>query len=338
MRLNVVGYRFINQDGYGRYGVHLIRALAKRGIDVNPVQGQMLYDMPDDMLRMAGFNASDLTIFLMPPVALKDYIPPRAWIYTMHEDSALPRGWAESINRFERCLVPCEHNADVFRSSGVTVPIDVVYGGTSPDEFPIVPDMRHERPYTFICLADRGVRKGWDLVHSAFYQAFKDEPNVRLMIKARPGMMPSWFTPDIATDPRIKIWIEDTVDMRQVFEHADCIAYPARCDGWGMWWREAAMMGLPALVTNYSGNAVGVREAAIPLEQFTMQESLLDSGSHGGEWALPDMDELAQKMRWCFDNQAAARAKGLAAARWLRQNQTWDHTAKRLIDVIEAHG
>jgi hypothetical protein len=66
-----------------------------------------------------------------------------------------------------------------------------------------------------------------------------------------------------------------------------------------------------------------------------MQDAMLDYS--GGQWALPDMDELVGKMRWCFDNQGAARAKGYAAARWLRANQTWDDSARQLIKVIEAN-
>ncbi len=335
MKINWVGYKFISQDGYGRYGVNMVRALARRGVKVNPMLAQTLYDLPDDLLRMAQVDVSDLSIFLLPPIAVKDYVPPRAWIYTMHEDSKLPASWVATINRFERCIVPCEHNKQVFTESGVTIPINIVHGGTNPDEFPVVPTLYPERPYTFMALADRGIRKGWDIVWEAWLKYFKDVPDVRLIIKARPGMTPSWFTQEAFKDERITLWVEDTVDMRQVFERADCIVYPARCDGWGMWWREAAMMGIPALVTNYSGNAVGVHEAAVALEKYRMIVSALDYSE--GEWAQPDMDEVGEKMRWAYENKGAARAKGRIAAEWLRENQTWDHSARQLIQLIEAY-
>ncbi len=95
------------------------------------------------------------------------------------------------------------------------------------------------------------------------------------------------------------------------------------------------MMGLTALVTPYSGNAVGVEEAAIPLRNYKLVESMLDY-SHG-QWAQPDQDEVAEKMRWCYEHQAEARQKGLQAAAWLRENQTWDHSAKALLKLLEAH-
>lgn len=334
MKLNWVGYRFIREDGYGRYGIHMIRALARLGVQVAPIQAQTLYDMPADVLKLTGVDMAARSIFLLPPVAIKDAPPPNAWIYTMHEDSKLPDGWAKTINQFERCIVPCEHNAEVFRQCGVMIPIDIVYGGTEPGEFPLL-DSRPAHPYTFITLADRHIRKGWDIVWDAWYKAFPENlTDVRLIVKGRPEMKPEWFDPALVKDKRITFIYDNVTDMRAVFAEADCVAYPARGDGWGMWWREAVMMGLPALVTAYSGNAVGVESAAIPLRQFKMVESMLNTT---GEWAQTDAVEVAEKMRWCYEHPAEAAAKGRAGAAWLRAHQTWDHSARALMQLVEAH-
>lgn len=335
MRLNWVGHRFIKEDGYGRFSVHMIRALSRLGVNVTPVVATTLYDLPPDVFKMTGVDFNNRSIFLMAPIAIKEPPPPNSFLWSMHEDSRLPEGWAEKINWFERCIVPCEHNAQVFAECGVTIPIDVVYGGTAPEEFPIRETVE-DRPYTYICLSDRGRRKGWDTVWAAWYEAFPEsQTDVRLIIKGRPEMIDKWFVDMKLPDTRIRRWYDNVSDMKQVFNEADCVVYPAHGDGWGMWWREAAMMGLPALVTPYSGNAVGAENAAIPLQNYTMVESALDYSK--GQWAEPDVHEVAEKMRWCYEHQAEARAKGRAAAEWLRANQTWDHSAKALLKLIEAH-
>jgi len=336
MRINWVSHRFIKEDGYGRFGIHMIRALGRLGVDVSPLLAMSMYDMPDDVFKLTGVDFANRSIFLMAPIAIKEKPPKNSWIYTMHEDSRLPEEWATKINWFERCIVPCEHNAEVFKAGGVTIPIDVVYGGTSPDEFPVRETVPANRPYTYVCLADRGSRKGWETVWGAWYQAFPENlTDVRLIIKARPEMVPEWFKEIDLPDKRIIRNYTAVSSMTEVFNEADCVVYPARGDGWGMWWREAAMMGLPALVTPYSGNAVGAEQAAIPLKKYTMVESMLDY-SHG-QWAQADQAEVAEQMRWCYEHQAEARDKGLKAAQWLRQNQTWDHSAKALLKLIEAH-
>lgn len=336
MKINWINYRYIPQDGYGRYGIAMVRALHRAGVEVLPMVTHLMFDAPPDVLKLTGFDDQRLSIFLQPPMTIKFDPPPHSYIYTMHEDSKLPEGWATTINKFERCIVPCEQNQQAFKDSGVTIPIDVVYGGTDPDEFPVETRPVEGHPYTFVTLGDRGIRKGWETVWGAWYKAFPESlEDVRLIVKFRPEMMPEWFQVDRILDKRISFCVDNLPDMRDVFRQADCVVYPSKGDGFGMWWREAVMMGKPAIVTNWSGNAVGLGECAIPLNDYKLVESHLNTG---GQWALPSEDEVATKMKWCYENRGAAQTLGLMGARWLRQNQTWDNSAKQLIELIKEHG
>jgi glycosyltransferase involved in cell wall biosynthesis len=260
-------------------------------------------------------------------------LPGRQWAFTMWEDTRVRDDWVAAINATcQLLLVPCPHNADVFKQSGVHIPIHVVHLGIDPVEFPVLPVRTHQRPYTFLAWGDRGVRKGWGEAFTAFSNAFpKDCTDVRLIIKCRPDQRP----PMRFTDRRIRIWCDDVVNMADVYAHADCVVFPAKGEGWGFPPREAAAMGIPAIATNWSGLEVGINEWGIPLDKLTLCESLLDGA--GGQWAHPDYQEIAEKMRWCYDNRAEAAAVGTKAAAWLRANQTWQHTADMLKGLLEKH-
>jgi len=52
-------------------------------------------------------------------------------------------------------------------------------------------------------------------------------------------------------------------------------------------------------------------------------------------WWVPDWKEVGEKMLWCYEHQELARLKGRMAAQWLRENQTWAHAAKTLVELIE---
>jgi glycosyltransferase involved in cell wall biosynthesis len=250
----------------------------------------------------------------------------------MTENTGIPKHWPETVNSVsERLIVPCDHNAAVFKARGVRVPISVVPGGTEPGEFPVL--RPRSRPYTFMALADRPPRKGMELVWSAFYKAFPTE-DVRLIIKARPSTL-SWLNTYNFTDRRVSFWKLDVDSLADVFAHVDCFVFPSFGEGWGMPPREAAMMGLPVIATRWSGLEVGIDQWAIPLERYTLAPA--QPADYKGEWAVPDLDEVIEKMRWCYDNQDAARAKGMAAAQWLRQNQTWEHSAQALVDLMEKY-
>ncbi len=54
-----------------------------------------------------------------------------------------------------------------------------------------------------------------------------------------------------------------------------------------------------------------------------------------GYWAKPDSDHLAEIMRWIYENQEIANSRGMDAARWLRENQTWRETAVAMQNILQ---
>ena len=346
MHLNWIGYDFCPYDGYGRYSVNLIRALAHMGAMITPVaDGQMA--MPGWMRRMAGVDFSRLSVACIPPFMLRS-LPGRQWSLSMTEGSRLPANWANTLNwTVERVIVPCEHNKEAYHRSGVTQPIDVIHGGTDPVEFRELPFTWRDdgTPYTFLALGDRGARKGWIEVWAAFFKAFgtaKDTPNVRLIVKARPNMNTTFDIVANATnqDRRISFWREDVVSMADIYAQAHCFAIPSRSEGWGMPHREAAMMGLPVITIKHGGLDDGHTEKwSLVVEK--MHEHQINENIHehiAGSWMRADVEELASLMRWCYDNPEKAAEKGKQSARWLRENQTWDHSAMALLNLINRYG
>lgn len=332
--INWFNYRMLRVDGYGRFGVNMVRALVRQGVQVVPGTTAILDEMPGDLLRLTGYDFSNATIMCMPADCMKA-VPGRVWLWSMTEDSSIPKDWPETINKqCERLIVPCEHNAEVFKRRGVQVPVHVVHGGTDPFEFPIVAQKRPERPFTFLCLGDRAPRKGHEQVWSAFYKLFPDNPDVRLIIKVRPQFLP-WLNTFNLNDRRVTIWRGDVDSMADVYAGVDCFVFPSYGEGWGMLPREAAMMGLPVIATRWSGLEPGIDHWAIPLENFKLGKALLDHPN--GEWAVCSADEVAEKMLWVYEHQDEAREFGLKAACWLRANQTWDHSAKQLVELLERY-
>lgn len=340
MQLNYLfsNARFV--DGYGRYNHYLCQALERLGVTVCPQHTEMA-NAVDWIQARAGLGWERLTISCLPPFYLNRVPGPgRHWLLTMTEGSALPRGWADTILKsgVERIIVPCEHNAVVFRETGL--PVHVIPGGTDPDEFPYAPKTwGFDESYTFLSLADRGARKGWVEVWQAFYKAFgtpDQTPDVRLIIKSRPdgNDMLELIRNAERPDPRITILMED-MDMRAFYAMGDCFAIPSRCEGWGMPHREASCAGLPVIVQAHAGLDDG----------HTHEWALVVDGGHlepipghfehiAGQWMKADVGKLAGMMRMCYERPQVAARWGAAGAQWIRENQTWRHSAERLIALI----
>lgn len=338
MNINFLYYRAIRFDGYGRFVLALWDEMERQGWNIH-ASSTLNLEVPQEKWSRLGIDIARTTLTIAPLHELRT----GAWqqfAYSMYESERIPDGWAAHANaKASAVLTPCEWNAEVFKANGVKRPVHVVHAGTDVSEcevFPNAPDGK--RPYTFIALGDRGSRKGWDFAWAAFCQAFKPTDDVRFIVKAR-----SWdaLTPGLqdarrgSMGDKLSFWCEEVDRVRDVFAQADCCVYPTRGDGWGMWCREAAACGLPTIATNYSGTAVGCEHWAIPILNYVLVNSELPHPRTPGQWAQPSIDEIAGHMRWCYDNPEAAKAKGLAAAAWIRENQTWAHTVKRLAEVID---
>lgn len=331
MRLNLAGYKWLWFDGYGRLSLKTAQALLRLGHDIYPFEVELL-DKPAWYLQAAGLQFDRVTIQLCPPDMMK-HIPGRSVAFTMHETETLPYHWADWINdKNQWVLTPSYWMRDVLTDNGVKLPIEVVPAGIDPEECSIVMPHRNQ-PYTFICLGDRGDRKGWDTTWSAFYKVFgRNNRNVRLIIKCRPGSLPKGMDFSYSPDDRLSIWRTDVANIADVFAVADACINPNRAEGLGMWPREAAACGLPVVTTRYSGTADDIDEWAIPIENFTLTESHMQGA--GGLWATPSLDEVCEHMLWLYEHQDEGRAKGLKSAQWLRDNRTYMHSAKRITEIL----
>ena len=86
MRINYLMYKMLWYDGYGRYGLQQMQALARLGVEVYPETVASL-EAPGWVQRLRGFDWTKLTISLMPPHELRAG-PGRQWNYTMYEGLA----------------------------------------------------------------------------------------------------------------------------------------------------------------------------------------------------------------------------------------------------------
>lgn len=341
-----MAHSYTPYEGYGRYARYLLNALHNAGVQAMPIAKEHR-KWPAEVQYLSGIDFGDVTLSLMPGDCLEP-IPGRQWGYSMIEATRVSPKWVKAINQScERLLVPCAANAEAFKASGVTIPIHVVPGGTEPEDFQLLPDVSHPRPYTFLVLGDRGIRKGFEIVYTAFHRAFGGDPvrfeggekDVRLLIKARAVTKPELFAPASYADRRIVPMRADVETMAKVYPLVDCFVFASFFEGWGMPPREATMMGVPTIATRIGGLVDGIDEWAIPLDAFKMVAAKMEhtEDAPGAQWAMPDVDEVARLMRWCFDNRAEAKTKARQGAAWLRDNQTWAHTANAILALLETY-
>lgn len=334
MRLNMGGHAFFKYDGYGRLVSGTAQFLIRAGHEVYPFELRDLKEKPSWMLAAQQLTFDRLTLQFAPPSEFQ-HIPGRSACITMHESTWLPKGWSDHINgKNQLAIVPHQWLAEVLIDCGVKIPIEVLTFGIDPEECPLLGQRKHGA-FTFLCLGDRGDRKGWDLAHAAFYKAFDHRnKDVRLIIKARPGSLDK-LDSCYSNDERLTVWRADVPDLADIYAQCDAYICPTRCEGLGMTPREAAACGVPTVVTRWSGTDDETDKWAIPLDDFKLIDSRMQEC--GGLWAEPSLDELCEKMLWLYENRDEAKANALRGAQWLRANRTYAQTADNLIGVLQRH-
>ncbi|MEM4406018.1 MAG: glycosyltransferase family 4 protein [Candidatus Methanomethylicaceae archaeon] len=335
MIINWLG-RWTEDEGYGLVTRNLFKAFLRQGSRFKPYPFtlEQWENWGEEEFYVLGASRANPTLFIGSPFWVEfDRFNGKVLAYTMYETTGLPSDWPPKFNKhLTAVLVPCEQNAKSFAAMGVKVPIFVVPEGVDFNLYsisPVLPPIDKD-PYVFMCLGDRGNRKGWHLAWQAFYEAFGKQKDVRLIIKSREFNLEMFS--EFGGDWRVKFWRSDVplCEMPEVYRMADVFVFPTFGEGYGLPPREATACGVPAIVTAWGGTE-DVVHWGIPLS-YDLVPSTMEGG---GLWARPNVGELAEKMRWCYDHREDARAVALRGAQWLRENASWDVAASKLASVFE---
>ncbi len=226
----------------------------------------------------------------------------RKWLYTMSESTRVSSAWVAIINRHvERVLVPCPGLVDVYRQSGVEVPIHDV-GGAVPD----LPFVERNAPgardrFTFLTYSLGDMRKGAELAIFAFKRVFGGDSRYRLVVKCRDEA--TWVSG--CRDEQIDLVLGKTSEQEwlSLLARAQAFVFPSRGEGYGMPPREAALSGLPTIATEWLG-MFDVREWGLPVAVRELRPCTFgewEANEEGGLWAEPDTESLDRQMALVAD-------------------------------------
>ncbi len=303
------------QIGYGRMGVNVEKSLRALGYEVSTSQ--------DDPPAGTVLHCST------PAHLLRYRAGQRLVLNTMWETTHLPEAMREILHLFDTILVPSVQNLELF---GEFHP-DVHYVPLGIDPERWKPTLRTPPTHRFeFLIGGSGVRKGPDLAYKAFRAAFPegswDGPTPWLTFKS-PN--PSPFFGQNISQVNGKIPAEDEIAL---YERAHCYLQPSRGEGFGLQPLQAIAQGLPTILTAAHGHA-SFAEYGIPIDS-QLVPTIPGSFMFGeaGDWWEPDVDQLAEKMRWVYDNYNIASTMAWSSAQVVHETFTWDNTARAMMTAI----
>lgn len=278
--------------------------------------------------------------------------------HTVWETDRLPGHWPALINRLDAVIVPSEWNRQVFRDSGVVIPIWVVPHLPRPERAATVEDrerlQRRLPPLQgrriFYTVSTWLERKSIGPLVAAFAEAFSHDDPVALVIKTSahdlervrrdPGhegesvpvlpqfeaMMGRAVLRHGRLPPPICLLTDDLPDGELHALHAlgDCFVSLCRAEGWGLGAFEAACAARPVVITGWGGPTAFLRSDAAYFVDWSMAP--VRPGEANGSytpdqhWAEPDMSSAVAALRAVAADPAEAARRGALAARHIRHS------------------
>jgi len=259
---------------------------------------------------------------------------PRRFIVFTHGNDflAAQRKWHHSLFnallRFSpRVLTNSPGNARRLRALGVNR-VTVVYPGTDPTTF-TPPDVPPPFPPVLLTVGRLVPRKGVDTVLRALPLLLPRYPEVRYRIV---GSGPDQARL-VALTRRLRL--QERVDfvgrvpdetLPSTYRSAHIFVMPVReekastsVEGFGIVFLEAAASGLPVVTSEASGIAEEIRRRNVGL-------------------LVPpdDPSALAHTLASLLDDPMRRARLGKAGRRWVEREMTWEHTAERVMHIVEA--
>lgn len=308
-------------DGYSTSSGGFVKELQKLGVNIDTKNiGQkiaLLYHNPYSLLRLEA---------------------PYRMIYTMFESTKIPKDWPDFLHAAEKVLVPSKWCQKVFAESGVES--EVVPLGYDDDVF-IFNERENKRStrqdFIFLHYNAFNIRKGFIEVFKAFTQEFsKDEP-VKLVLKTNLKHIPIPINPQVYPNIEIINKKMEAWELADLCADSDCFVFPSRGEGFGMTPLEAMATGLPTIVPN----AHGITEYFNPEFMYEVEVENTCPGIYSkykgqdvGDMVVCSVKHLRQQMRYIYEHQDEAMAKGRAASEYVKQ-WTYKQTAAKLNGIFQ---
>jgi len=297
------------------------------------IQLESLPKLPPGIGYFLKTNREDCDLIVNNQLPLAFQVPSKNFAgssvgFCYWETSRLPKSFVQKLNMMDEVWTTSKWAKEVFEDSGVEVDVFDFNLGVDTEIYNLVPE-RQEGPFTFLSIGSPSTRKNSQMAVDAFLKLFGGDKNYRLLYKSSgPPDARLMYNGEnhgaIFMHPQIECFDYEMSEreLSDLYGMSDCLLYPTSGEGWGMMPFQAIAKGIPTICTNATA-CTEFAELSIPLDYKWGTEKMSGVYSGCGEWAIPDFDDLCDKMLYVVNNYDEVKAHTMSGAWIIRNNYTW---------------
>lgn len=242
-------------------------------------------------------------------------------IFTTFESDQLPENWVDAINQYQHCIVPHDAIKEVFRSSGVCVPVSVVHQGY----YRFKRTRPHKTLQATFNVGFLGVpvkRKNLLKLYEACRQLQADRiPQLKLHVHV--SSCYDWL--DMQDFQRMEndtmvVWSTGKYSDEQIAEwyHGlSCYIFPSSGEGWSYTPRESMYLGIPTIITDIPVHRELVESGYCKVIPATAREPADFGGTCYGDWAKIDVNTIKDAILDVYNRSEYFRRLSKEGSEWI---------------------
>lgn len=258
------------------------------------------------------------------------------FLFTMFEGMTLPDIYLENMAKADFLIAPSTWVKSKFDEYFPSEKSFICPHGCEPRyslkkrKFPQMGE-----PFIYLWVGAPNPRKGYEeLIVVWKHMGFLNSNRVKLYIKTtRVGKLEQ--NGNVILDGRRLTFNQ----LANLYKRAHCFVMAHHGEGWGLTLMEAMRTGCPCIATNFSGVTDFFDEkVGYPIGYEIKDSEITFPGTgmkHKTKIAMPNIDEISEKMIYVYENYTKALRKGLAAHKRVAQKFTWGNSARMLVDGMK---
>ena len=300
MKLNVraPGNMFL---GYGAASINIMKALDKLGVEISYFQiGQPQLTTNDTALLQKWINNQNTFDSSAPALTIwhENQLSERIgngkhYALSFFELDTLNERRRHHLNSVNHLITPSAWALDVLRKNNVTTPASVVPMGVDTEIFHPF-DVNRSDKYTFLVMGKWELRKGHDLIHEIFNNAFSVDDDVELWMMCSNIFLNEeetrewenyYLQTDLGQAGKIKFiaQVKTDYELAQIMNQVDCGISLSKAEGFDLPILKMMACGKKVITTNYSAHT----EFCNNDNSYLIDIDELEEANDGGKWFGP---------------------------------------------------